>query len=80
MTEEIEAKQKQLARLEQRRQTAMAMGGTERVDAQKKRRKLTARERIDTLLDSGTFREIGMFAKNRNTAYGEIPADGPGML
>lgn len=76
MTEEIEIKQKQLAQLEQRRQAAMAMGGVERVDAQKKRGKLTARERIDALLDKGTFRETGMFAKNRNTAYGEIPADG----
>src|SRR3989337_985640 len=76
MTEGAEAKQKQLAKLEQRRQAAMAMGGAERVDAQQKRGKLTARERINTLLDSGSFCEIGMFAKNRNTAYGEIPADG----
>ena len=76
MTEGAEAKQKQLAKLEQRRQAAMAMGGVERVDAQQKRGKLTARERINTLLDSGSFCEIGMFAKNRNTAYGEIPADG----
>ncbi|MDO8717161.1 MAG: acyl-CoA carboxylase subunit beta [Dehalococcoidales bacterium] len=76
MMEETEAKQKQLAQLELRRQTAMAMGGAEKVDAQKKRGKLTARERIKILLDPDTFREIGMFAKNRNTAYGEIPSDG----
>ena len=76
MTEETEAKQKQLAQLEQRRQAAMAMGGAERVDAQKKRGKLTARERINILLDPDTFCEIGVFAKNRNTAYGAIPSDG----
>ena len=76
MTEENNTKRKQLAQLEQKRQASMAMGGAERVDAQKKRGKLTARERINTLLDPGTFCEVGMFAKNRNTAYGEIPSDG----
>jgi methylmalonyl-CoA decarboxylase subunit alpha len=76
MTEESEAKQKQLARLVEKRQTATAMGGTERVDAQNKRGKLNARQRINLLLDPGSFNEIGMFAKNRNTSYGEIPADG----
>ena len=76
MTEENEAKKKQLAQLGERRRAALALGGAERVEAQKKKGKLTARERIDALLDPGTFREIGMFAKNRNTAYGEIPADG----
>ncbi len=76
MTEESEAKQKQLAQLEQRRQSASGMGGAERVGAQKKRGKLTARERIDLLVDKDTFCEIGMFAKNRNSALGEIPGDG----
>jgi len=27
-------------------------------------------------MDKGTFQEIGLFAKNRNTSYGEVPADG----
>lgn len=76
MIEESEVKQKQLARLEERRQTVAAMGGAERVSAQKQRGKLTARERINLLLDPDTFNEIGMFAKNRNTSYGDIPADG----
>ncbi|GAG11650.1 unnamed protein product, partial [marine sediment metagenome] len=48
----------------------------EGVERQKKKGKLTARERIDRLLDKGTFREIGMFAKSRSTAYKEAPADG----
>src|ERR1035437_4635562 len=76
MTEESEVKQKQLDRLIEKRQTAAAMGGPDRVEAQKKRGKLNARERINLLLDPDSFQEIGMFAKNRNTAYGDIPADG----
>ncbi|MFC2032293.1 acyl-CoA carboxylase subunit beta [Chloroflexota bacterium] len=76
MTEEAEIKQRQLDELTTRREKILAMGGKERVEAQKKRGKLTARERIDTLLDKGTFHEIGMFATSRSTAYKEVPADG----
>ncbi len=74
MSENNGTKEKQLAELEQRRERVKAMGGRERVEAQKKRGKLTARERIDMLLDKGTFREIGMFAKSRG-AVGEVAAD-----
>jgi len=76
MTEDSEIKQKQLAELEERRQKIKQMGGKERVEAQRKKGKLTARERIDMLIDEGTFHEVGMFAKRRNTAYKDIPADG----
>ena len=76
MAENDEVKQKQLAELKARREEIEAMGGKARVETQKKRGKLTARERIDVLLDKGTFHEIGMFAKNRNTAYPDVPADG----
>lgn len=76
MTEENDIKRQQLAKLEERRQAAMAMGGAERVETQKKKGKMTARERINALLDSGTFCEIGIFATNRNTSYGEVAADG----
>ncbi|MFC2025048.1 acyl-CoA carboxylase subunit beta [Chloroflexota bacterium] len=76
MTEENEIKARQLAELEQRRGGIKEMGGGERVETQKKRGKLTARERIDMLLDKGTFREIGMFAKSKSSAsYGEVPTD-----
>ncbi len=55
-------------------------GGPEKVEAQHKKGKLTARERIDRLLDTGTFVEIGLFAKHRCTNLGmagkELPADG----
>jgi methylmalonyl-CoA carboxyltransferase large subunit len=55
-------------------------GGAERVKKQHQGGKLTARERIDRLVDPDTFQEIGMFAKHRATEFGmagkELPADG----
>ena len=76
MVEDNQRKKRQLTELEKRRTKVEGMGGKERVERQKKQGKLTARERIDRLLDKGTFREIGMFAKSRSTAYKEVPADG----
>jgi len=76
MTEDSQAKERQLAELRKRRERIKGMGGKERVEIQKRKGKLTARERIDLLLDKGTFRETGMFAKNRGAAsYGEVLAD-----
>ena len=74
MSEDNDIKNKQLAELEKRRQKIKEMGGGERVETQHKKGKLTARERIETLLDKGTFRETGMFARSRGAA-GEVPAD-----
>jgi acetyl-CoA carboxylase carboxyltransferase component len=74
MSEDAVVKARQLADLQARRQAAKGMGGQERIAAQKKRGKLTARERVDRLLDKGTFREIGLFAKSRG-AISDIPAD-----
>lgn len=76
MMEDNQIKQRQLAELAARREKIKEMGGKEQVERQKKRGKLTARERIDMLLDKGTFHEIGMFAKSRSAAYKEVPADG----
>ncbi len=75
MPDEKEIKQHQLAALEQKREKIREMGGSARVETQKKKGKLTARERIDALLDKGTFRETGMFATSRGTV-GDIAADG----
>jgi acetyl-CoA carboxylase carboxyltransferase component len=74
MSEDTEIKRTQLTDLARRRGKIKEMGGKERVEAQKKRGKMTARERIDTLLDNGSFREIGMFARSRGTAS-DVPAD-----
>src|SRR5512144_3231358 len=55
-------------------------GGPERIAKQHEQGKLTARERIDTLVDPGSFEEIGLFAQHRQTLFGmagkEAPADG----
>ena len=45
-------------------------GGSERIEAQHKRGRLTARERIDLLLDKGSFREIDAFVVHRTTDFG----------
>lgn len=74
--EDSQAKQRQQAGLKARREKILGMGGKERVGDQKKRGKLTARERIDVLLDKGSFHELGMFAESRSNAYEKVPADG----
>ena len=45
-------------------------GGKKRIDAQHKKGKMTARERIHFLLDEGSFEEIGMFVTHRATDFG----------
>ena len=66
--------------LEDLRKKAMQGGGEERVKKQHEKGKLTARERIEKLLDEGTFVEIGMFAESRATEFGmdrkRFPGDG----
>ncbi len=77
MTEDSQVKDRQLAELTERRKKVGELGGKESVERQKKRGKLTARDRIDVLLDEGTFHEVGMFARNRGgVSYGEVSADG----
>src|SRR5271157_5963271 len=55
-------------------------GGPERLAKQKEQGKLTARERINALVDAGSFEEIGLFARHRQVNFGmdgkEVPADG----
>jgi methylmalonyl-CoA carboxyltransferase 12S subunit len=55
-------------------------GGPDRLAKQKEQGKLSARERIDALVDPGSFEEIGLFAQHRQVNFGlagkEIPADG----
>ena len=49
-------------------------GGQDRIDAQHKKGRLTARERLDLLLDKGSFRELDPFIVHRTTDFG---LDGP---
>ena len=54
----------------EQRATARLGGGQKRVDAQHARGKLTARERIEGLLDPGSFEEIGTYVEHRHAGFG----------
>ena len=56
--------------LHARRERSRLGGGMHRIEAQHKRGKLTARERIDLLFDEGTFEELDAFALHRATEFG----------
>ena len=56
--------------LDELRQQARMGGGQKRIDAQHARGKLTARERLDILLDEGSFEEFDMFVRHRSTEFG----------
>ncbi|MDT0575221.1 acyl-CoA carboxylase subunit beta [Croceicoccus sp. F390] len=69
-----------IAELERRREAARMGGGQRRIDAQHAKGKLTARERLDILLDEGSFEEAGMYVEHNCTDFGmdeqHIPGDG----
>jgi propionyl-CoA carboxylase beta chain len=69
-----------LEALEARREAARLGGGQKRIDAQHGKGKLTARERIEVLLDPGSFEEYDMFVTHRAVDFGMdatiIPGDG----
>ncbi len=56
--------------LRERKSSALLGGGKQRIDDQHKKGKLTARERIDLLIDEGTFEEIGMLVQHRSYDFG----------
>ena len=62
--------------LEDRRDVARLGGGQRRIDAQHAKGKLTARERVELLLDEGSFEEFDMFVSHRCTDFG-MEADRP---
>ncbi|SHI38794.1 acyl-CoA carboxylase subunit beta [Wenxinia saemankumensis] len=65
-----------LTELEDRRAEAALGGGDRRIEAQHAKGKLTARERIDLLLDQGSFEEFDMFVRHRGTEFG-VDAERP---
>ncbi len=69
-----------LEQLEQRREQARLGGGQRRIDAQHAKGKLTARERLEVLLDDGSFEEYDMYKTHRCSDFGMadtvIPGDG----
>ncbi len=62
--------QEGLQRLEEMRRQAEQGGGADRVHAQHKRGKLSARERLDLLLDEGSFVELDRFVTHRTVGFG----------
>jgi propionyl-CoA carboxylase beta chain len=67
-----------LQELESRRAVARAGGGEKRVAAQHSKGKLTARERIELLLDEGSFEEFDMFVAHRCSDFGMEAERPPG--
>ncbi len=69
-----------IQQLEEKRAKARLGGGQKRIDAQHSKGKLTARERIEVLLDAGSFEEWDEFVEHRCTDFGmqetQIPGDG----
>jgi propionyl-CoA carboxylase beta chain len=69
-----------IEQLEKKRGGARLGGGQKRIDAQHAKGKLTARERLDLLLDEGTFEEWDMFVEHRCADFGmaeqKVPGDG----
>ncbi len=69
-----------IEQLEQRRERARLGGGETRIARQHEKGKLAARERIEVLLDEGSFEEFDMFVEHRCSEFGmeeqKIPGDG----
>jgi len=69
-----------LDELSHKKETAKLGGGKQRIKKQHDKGKLTARERVELLVDEGSFDEIGMFIKHRATDFGldkqNFPGDG----
>ncbi|HCR65540.1 MAG TPA: methylmalonyl-CoA carboxyltransferase, partial [Oceanicaulis sp.] len=69
-----------LEQLDAKREAARMGGGEARIKAQHDKGKLSARERLDVLLDEGSFEEFDMFVEHDCTEFGmaekKIPGDG----
>lgn len=65
-----------LDELEERRRRVEMGGGERRIRSQHDKGKLTARERIDLLLDEDSFMELNPFVENTSTDFGEAPGEG----
>lgn len=62
--------EKKIEELKKKRAEAKLGGGTKRIEEQHKKGKLTARERLDILLDEGSFEEFDMFVMHRCSDFG----------
>jgi acetyl-CoA carboxylase carboxyltransferase component len=70
---------KKITELHERKAKTRLGGGADRIDAQHKKGRLTARERLDILLDRGSFREMDSFVVHRTSDFGldqqKVPSD-----
>lgn len=64
--------------LQKKKEKIKKGGGEKRIEKQHKKGKMTARERINYLLDDGSFNELNMFVENRSTSLGMDEKDLPG--
>src|SRR5258708_355975 len=67
---ELKSAAEKLTELRQLKEQAKLGGGQKRIDGQHKKGKLTARERLDLLLDPGSFNELDMFVTHRANDFG----------
>jgi methylmalonyl-CoA carboxyltransferase large subunit len=72
--------QEKIAELRKRREQAKLGGGADKLEKHRQSGKLTARERVEALVDPDSFEETGLFAQHRSTMFGmadkELAADG----
>ncbi len=77
---EVMAKEEKVAHLRRRKEESRVGGGQDRIDAQHGKGKLTARERLDLLLDPGSFAELDAHIVHRAHDFGmaekKVPGDG----
>jgi len=76
----LQTMEERVQELSQRRTALQLGGGQERIDKHHKQGKLTARERVEGMVDQDSFQEFGLFAQHRQTLFGmankDFPADG----
>lgn len=72
--------EKRIETLRKKRESVMQGGGADKLDKHRQSGKLTARERIESVVDEGSFQETGIFAQHRATLFGmagkPLAADG----
>lgn len=80
MSKKSASMSKRIDALHEARDKARAGGGEARLQKQRDGGKMTARERLDAMLDPGSFSEVGLFRRNRTVTFGmdsaDMPADG----
>jgi methylmalonyl-CoA carboxyltransferase large subunit len=76
----VESMQEKIEQLNARRERVKLGGGADKLEKHRAAGKLTARDRVEALLDPGSFQETGLFATHRSTLFGmegrDMPADG----